>query len=538
MSSINFNSAANSALRTLQASNTALDATQKRISTGLTIGEAKDNAAYWSISTTLKSDNKALGTVSDALGLGAATVDTAYQGLNAAKDVLDQIKQKLVAASQDGVDKSAVQGEIAQLQNQLKAIASSSTFSGENWLSVDSTSGSYNATKSVVSSFNRAASGAVTVDTIQIDSSSFVLFDANSAKEGILDAGKVGNTAVNGLATSTIAAVTAAGATVTPAGTLNAANITASTFSGSVVYNGQTFTFSGTATATSAASLATIIGSAQVGGTGPALSTLVTVDPATLAITSNATGSSQSLAVTITAAAGSGLNIATTNGTAGIDAGQKSTAAAFGSTALTLDKNDSIAMVATVDGVAKKFSITRSAVDAALGAVAGGRIGTAGAYASVINKALQQANITGIVASATNTGTPANDAVVLTASGATALTVNPAVASKGTSVLGIDVTTADRSTIVNYINIVSDATKQITASAATLGAVTARLDLQKTFVQNLMDTIDKGVSGLIDADMNEESTKLQALQVKQQLGVQALSIANQSAQSVLSLFRS
>ena len=52
-----------------------------------------------------------------------------------------------------------------------------------------------------------------------------------------------------------------------------------------------------------------------------------------------------------------------------------------------------------------------------------------------------------------------------------------------------------------------------------------------------MDTIDKGVSGLVDADMNEESTRLQALQVKQQLGVQALAIANQSAQNVLRLFQ-
>jgi len=62
--------------------------------------------------------------------------------------------------------------------------------------------------------------------------------------------------------------------------------------------------------------------------------------------------------------------------------------------------------------------------------------------------------------------------------------------------------------------------------------------MQKTFVNTLMDTIDKGVGNLVDADMSEESTKLQALQVKQQLGVQALSIANQSAQNIISLFRS
>ena len=52
-----------------------------------------------------------------------------------------------------------------------------------------------------------------------------------------------------------------------------------------------------------------------------------------------------------------------------------------------------------------------------------------------------------------------------------------------------------------------------------------------------MDAIGRGVGQLVDADMNEESTKLQALQVKQQLGVQALSIANSSSQTILQLFR-
>ena len=52
-----------------------------------------------------------------------------------------------------------------------------------------------------------------------------------------------------------------------------------------------------------------------------------------------------------------------------------------------------------------------------------------------------------------------------------------------------------------------------------------------------MDAIDRGIGTLVDADMNSESTKLQALQVQQQLGIQALSIANQQGQSILSLFR-
>ncbi|MEO9615939.1 MAG: flagellin, partial [Nitratireductor sp.] len=60
---------------------------------------------------------------------------------------------------------------------------------------------------------------------------------------------------------------------------------------------------------------------------------------------------------------------------------------------------------------------------------------------------------------------------------------------------------------------------------------------QSEFVGNLMDTIDRGVGTLVDADMNKESTRLQALQVQQQLGIQALSMANSNSQSILSLFR-
>ncbi|NJM33865.1 MAG: flagellin, partial [Rhodomicrobium sp.] len=65
----------------------------------------------------------------------------------------------------------------------------------------------------------------------------------------------------------------------------------------------------------------------------------------------------------------------------------------------------------------------------------------------------------------------------------------------------------------------------------------SRIDLQKTFVSSLMDAIERGIGQLIDADMNEESTRLQALQVQAQLGIQALSIANQSSQNILALFQ-
>jgi flagellin len=61
--------------------------------------------------------------------------------------------------------------------------------------------------------------------------------------------------------------------------------------------------------------------------------------------------------------------------------------------------------------------------------------------------------------------------------------------------------------------------------------------MQNTFISKLTDTLDRGIGRLVDADMEEESARLSALQVQQQLGVQALSIANSSAQGILSLFR-
>ena len=97
MSSINTNVAAMTALQTLTQTNKSLTETQNRISTGYRVDDASDNAAYWSIATTMRSDNKALSAVQDALGLGAATVDTSpTQASRAAIEVVDEIKSKLV----------------------------------------------------------------------------------------------------------------------------------------------------------------------------------------------------------------------------------------------------------------------------------------------------------------------------------------------------------------------------------------------------------------------------------------------------------
>ena len=77
----------------------------------------------------------------------------------------------------------------------------------------------------------------------------------------------------------------------------------------------------------------------------------------------------------------------------------------------------------------------------------------------------------------------------------------------------------------------------VNSALAKLSSGAAKFSIQATFAQKLSDTLTQGIGNLVDANMASESAKLQSLQVKQQLGVQALSIANQQPQTILSLFR-
>ena len=322
MTSILTNSAAMAALSTLRSINDGMETTQGRVSSGLRVGNASDNAAYWSIATTMRSDNKALSTVQDALGLGAAKTDTAYTGLNNAIDVVSEIKAKLVASREPGVDKLKINKELTELKNQLVSTAQSASFSGENWLYNESTDAL--GTREMVGSFTRAADGTVAVGVLQFDAAESVLVDTQDATKGQLTM-----------------------------------DVTVNVDDGS-------------------------------GGTTTADYHLLEVGSPT------------------TTASGTLIELASD----------------------TADDD--------VEGMI-------SAVDAML--------------------------------------------------------------------------------------------TQLTDTAATLGATNKRISMQDDFMADLMDVIDKGVGRLVDADMNEESTRLKALQTQQQLGIQALSIANSNSENILSLFR-
>ncbi|SPU53577.1 Flagellin [Brevundimonas vesicularis] len=84
---------------------------------------------------------------------------------------------------------------------------------------------------------------------------------------------------------------------------------------------------------------------------------------------------------------------------------------------------------------------------------------------------------------------------------------------------------------------VDAAIAKVTDALSTLGTQSKSVSRQVTFLNKLQDATEAGIGNLVDADLAKESAKLTALQTKQQLGVQALSIANQSSQTLLSLFR-
>jgi len=138
-------------------------------------------------------------------------------------------------------------------------------------------------------------------------------------------------------------------------------------------------------------------------------------------------------------------------------------------------------------------------------------------------------------------GSTAEIVALANADGSNTLTVQAEIMALGAtgSVLTITGGTAI-DTVTNAAAALTDvetSLNQLNAALARLGTGSKSLEVQSTFVGKLSDALEAGIGNLVDADMAKESARLQSLQVKQQLGVQALSIANAAPQSVLSFFR-
>ena len=127
------------------------------------------------------------------------------------------------------------------------------------------------------------------------------------------------------------------------------------------------------------------------------------------------------------------------------------------------------------------------------------------------------------------------------ASGTQKLTIQAQIMALGAAGSVLTVTAAaaftTMTTATAQLSVVNSSITAVNAAIAKMGTASKAYDLHSSFVAKLMDTMQAGIGNLVDADVAKESATLQALQTKQQLGVQALSIANQSPQILLSLFR-
>ncbi len=130
-------------------------------------------------------------------------------------------------------------------------------------------------------------------------------------------------------------------------------------------------------------------------------------------------------------------------------------------------------------------------------------------------------------------------AALANSDGSSKLTVNAEIMALSGSIVTV-ATTGTIGTVTTAAAMIATVTTSIanvSAALARLGTKSKAYEMHTTFIGKLQDSLDAGIGNLVDADLAKESAKLQALQTKQQLGVQALSIANQTPQTILSLFR-
>ncbi|WP_374764512.1 flagellin [Yunchengibacter salinarum] len=133
--SINVNSSALSALRNLNGTNQELETTQSRINTGLKVSSAKDNAAVFSIAQKLRADQRGLNAVQQSLDRGISATDVALAAANSISDLLLEMKEKAVAAADQGLDSAsrvALSQDFTQLRDQITSIVTNAEFNGTN----------------------------------------------------------------------------------------------------------------------------------------------------------------------------------------------------------------------------------------------------------------------------------------------------------------------------------------------------------------------------------------------------------------------
>lgn len=564
MTSIHTNVGAMAALQALRTLGSALQTTQNQVSSGLRISAASDNAAYWSISTTMRSDNKAISAVSDALGLGAAIADTAYAGVESVIDNLDAIKARLVAAKEEGVDKAKIQNEIDALKKQALSTAVSASFNGVNWLNTDINDDLANLSyynSSIVGGFVRSADSSVALKTVDVDLVGISLL----------------NTGGGGALQTDIRSL----------GTIGGFRYASQSVGSSNGFESRYFTGPMTFGATDSIDFTVVL---DADAYSPGTSYNLTIDKATvdaaLGISTGVVSDNSDLALVLshiftsnfvpagvasfnwsgppiqqlfsistydgTANTGSSVDVVVTNSTFAGDAafGLENAPAAESANRYAQGSFNFTGPFRVHNGVEFTFTfqintelpievtVDRSLVDSALG-TSDGFINSAGDMASVLDLALSGLGLD--VSAAGSTVYFDVDPSIYPDSGTRShFSISKIVDNVGSlpdfDLMDLDIS-APGADVDRYLYGIEGMLKKLTNAGSTLGAAQKRVELQSEFALALRDAISTGVGRLVDADMNEASTRLKALQTQEQLAVQSLSIANGNAENIVQLFR-
>lgn len=143
VNSVNTNSGALVALQNLNKTNTELSEVQNRINTGKKINTAKDNGATWAIAQNMRGKSSALDAVKDSLTRAQSTIDVAMSAGEQVSDILTQMKQKALAASDtslDSVSRKAMNEDFKALRDQIGKVVANASFNGINMLKSGGTS--------------------------------------------------------------------------------------------------------------------------------------------------------------------------------------------------------------------------------------------------------------------------------------------------------------------------------------------------------------------------------------------------------------
>ena len=482
------------ALQTLKTINANLAKTQDEISTGKTVGSAKDNAAVWAISKVMEADVKGFKGISDSLSLGSSTVAVARQASETITDLLTDIKGKIVAAQQENVDRAKIQTDITALRDQITSVVNAAQFNGQNLIKGTDA-------MSILSSLDRQADGTVNVSNISVD-----------RKDLSTDAGALGtgtDLSANGTLSAGSATNTGNTATLTIA---TDADVSADAFS--LTVGGATLTFAVGSITGDQDAAATAIGAAvnALGLVG------VTASVATNVVTFTSTRAFEGVALTALkngGATGVTLSAATV-------AERAETLTFSASAAVTEGDGYQVTVGSTaytyVAGKGESFEDVARGLKAA---VDGGNV------TDLSTRVVQNSSGQWVLKIDNNSAT----SVSLARAGAAGGTASGGLVGLS----GIDVQT-DAGAEAALGNIETLIQNSIDA-AANFGSAGGRIETQKSFISKLTDALKTGIGSMVDADMEEASARLQALQTQQQLGIQSLSIANQAPQSILALFR-